>query len=188
MDEEGGKGERETGRVTGRIRAELRLEVQKSRGSDQVRSGLHPLPSLARRLVHAEEVVGQLPPAFPVSGIPAGRRETVLGVEGPAGRLGELEAVLDRVFQEAVETARRRRGLSPDEVLTEEKSLLAEPEDQLILDRAPLVAVALGPVVEDEGALRLQSPEDLPGDREEEALVPLPPVPLTVAVLRLTVV
>src|SRR5690606_8980570 len=59
---------------------------------------------------------------------------------------------------------------------------------QLVLEGAALLAPPLGPVVQHETAVRREYPMDLPGDLQEGAAVPVHPVPLPVAVLRLPVV
>src|SRR5438128_2663695 len=95
---------------------------------------------------------------LPVPGVPACGGEALFGEELPSRGFRELEAILHRIFQEAVETPGRRRRLAPDEVFAEQKSLIAKPEDQFVLKRAALIAVPLGPVVQHEASMRLQGP------------------------------
>jgi hypothetical protein len=62
----------------------------------------------------------------------------MLREELPSGRFGELETVLDRILKEAIESTRRRGRLAPDEVLTEQKSLLAKPKNHFELQHSAL--------------------------------------------------
>jgi hypothetical protein len=112
----------------------------------------------------------------------------MLGIERPFRGLGELEAILDRILEKAVKPTGRWGGLAPDEVLAKKEPLFAKPEDDLVLQSATLAAVALGSIVEDEGAMWLECPKNLFGDLEEEAGVPVAFVLLSVPVLGLPVV
>ena len=95
-----------------------------------------------------------------------------------------------RIIEEAVEQPfpNHQLRLPPHEVFGKQEALIAKPEDKLILQQPPLVAMALAAVVEDKAAAGLEDAVDLSGDGQEGAGIPLPFVLLAIAVLRLAVV
>jgi hypothetical protein len=84
--------------------------------------------------------------------------------------------------------AGRGRRLDPDVVLGEEPALLSQPGDQFVLQRSALGTIAPRPIVEDELSGWLEDPLNLGRDLQEEALEPIPFVPLSIAVLGLPLV
>lgn len=79
----------------------------------------------------------------------------MIGKKLPRWSLSELEAVLDCVFEETVESTRGWRWLAPHEILAKQEALISKPEYKLVLKSPAFVTIPLGSVVEDEASVWL---------------------------------
>src|SRR5215210_32193 len=125
------------------VRTELRLKPQQGRWPNHIRSGLHAFTALSGRCVCPDVIMGELLPTLPIFRVPSRGRQTVFWKKLPLRSFGELEAILDGIFEEAIKAAGRRRRLSPHEILAEQEALLPQPEDQLELQCSTFVTPAL---------------------------------------------
>ena len=171
-----------------RVRAELGLEPQESRRTNEIGSGLNTLSALSGGFVHSYVVVCQALSTCTILCIPPSWHQALFRKELPFGCLGELETIFDGIFEEPVESARRRGRFSPDEIITKEITLLAKPEYQFILEGTAFIAVSFRTIVQDKTAVWFQLSENFGRHIQEKLTIPPAVVLFAILILRLSVI